>query len=74
MTKNLVDKKKVALETFISSDTYPMNKNIIAIGAIPRKNISIETLRDEIFLEFKNIVEKGITDKEFESLKSRLFS
>ena len=74
LTKNLVDKKKVALETFISSDTYPMNKNIIAIGAIPRKNISIETLRDEIFLEFKNIVEKGITDKEFESLKSRLSS
>ena len=72
LTKNLVDKKKVALETFISSDTYPMKKNIIAIGAIPRKNISIETLRDEIFLQFKDIVEKGITDKEFESLKSRL--
>ena len=72
LTKNLVDKKKVALETFISSDTYPMKKNIISIGAIPRKNISIEILRDEIFLQFKNIVEKGITDKEFESLKSRL--
>ena len=74
LTKNLVDKKKVALETFISSDTYPMRKNIISIGAIPRKNISIETLRDEIFLQFKNIVEKGITDKEFESLKARLSS
>ena len=74
LTKNLVDKKKIALETFISSDSYPIEKTIIAFGGIPRDGISVETFRDEIFLQFEDIVENGITDKEFKSLKSKLTS
>jgi len=71
-TKNLVDKKKVALETFASFDTYPINRNIISVGGIPRTKISTEVLKNEILLQFQDIVKEGVTDKEFESLKSRL--
>ena len=74
LTKNLVDKKKVALETFISSDSYPIEESIVAFGGIPRDGVSVEKFRDEIFLQFKEIVKNGITDKEFNSLKSRLTS
>ena len=73
-TKDLIDKKKIAIETFISFDTYPTNRNIISIGGIPRTNISAKDLKNEILLQFQNIVKEGITDKEFESLKSRLIA
>ena len=73
-TRNLVDKKKIAIETFISFDTYPINKNIISIGGIPRTDISTEELKNEILLQFQNIEQEGISDREFESLKSRLIA
>ena len=73
-TKNLIEKKGIADRMFISFDTYPKHENLITIGGIPKKDFSPEILRNEILLEFKKLIDKGISDDEFTSLKTRLIS
>ena len=72
--KNLVDKKMVAMNTFISFDTYSANDNLITLGGSPRSGITLNKFRDEILNEFKEFVKNGLEEGELEQVKSRLLA
>ena len=72
-TKNLID-KKVAINTFISYDTYSKENNLISIGGSPRKNVSVDELKELIMKEFDNFIKKGLTSNELNYTKSRLIA
>jgi|TARA_B000000475_G_scaffold111400_1_gene90176 zinc protease len=73
-TKNLVDKKKVAMNTFISFDTYSANDNLITLGGSPRSGISIDQFKNEMLNEFEVFVKKGLEEGELDRIKSRLLA
>lgn len=72
--KNLVDKKMVAMNTFISFDTYSANDNLITLGGSPRSGVTLNKFRDEILNEFKEFVKNGLEEGELEQVKSRLLA
>ena len=72
--KNLVDKKMVAMNTFISFDTYSANDNLITLGGSPRSGITLNKFKDEILNEFKEFVKNGLEEGELEQVKSRLLA
>jgi len=72
--KNLVDKKMVAMNTFISFDTYSANDNLITLGGSPRSGITLNKFKDEILNEFKKFVKNGLEEGELEQVKSRLLA
>ena len=73
-TKNLVDDKNIALNTFISYDTYTRKRNLITIGGSPNKNITTEQLREALIAQFTDLVEKGLYENELTDVKSRLLA
>jgi zinc protease len=73
-TKNLVDKKKVAMNTFISFDTYSANDNLITLGGSPRSGISIDQFKNEMLNEFEVFVKNGLDEGELDRIKSRLLA
>ena len=73
-TKNLVDTKKIALNTFISFDSYSRKENLITIGGSPRNNISPNTLKKAIIDEFHFFITNGLLDDELSNTKSRLLA
>ena len=73
-TRNLIEKKKIAISTFISYDTYSARDNLITFGGSPRMGISPETFKDEMLSEFENFVESGLNDGELDKVKSRLLA
>ncbi|WP_295180007.1 pitrilysin family protein, partial [uncultured Christiangramia sp.] len=73
-TKNLVDDKNIALNTFISYDTYTRKRNLITIGGSPNENITTEQLREALIAQFTDLVEKGLYENELTDVKSRLLA
>ena len=73
-TRNLIEKKKIAISTFISYDTYSARDNLITLGGSPRTGISPERFKDEMLSEFENFVESGLNDGELDKVKSRLLA
>ena len=73
-TKNLVDTKKIALNTFISFDSYSREENLITIGGSPRTGINPNTLKKAIFDEFHSFIKNGLLDDELSNTKSRLLA
>ena len=71
-TKNIVDEKKLALETFISYESYPKENNIFTIGGTLRQGTEPKVLQDAILNEFNKLIKNGITDEEMIQIKSRL--
>ena len=72
LTKNLVNTKKIALDTFISNDTYNQHPNLIIIGGTPRGNISNEEFEKSILNEFSLENIEKITMDEVTSAKARI--
>ena len=73
-TRNLIDKKQTAINTFISYDTYSRKENLITLGGSPRKGISPNQFREEILNEFQEFVNSGLEDGELDQVKSRLLA
>ena len=73
-TKNLVDTKKIALNTFISFDSYSREENLITIGGSPRTDIDPNILKKAIFDEFHSFIKNGLLDDELSNTKSRLLA
>ena len=73
-TKNLVDTKKIALNTFISFDSYSREENLITIGGSPRTAIDPNILKKAIFDEFHSFIKNGLLDDELSNTKSRLLA
>ncbi len=73
-TKNLVDTKKIALNTFISFDSYSKEENLITIGGSPRAGIDPNILKKAIFDEFHSFIKNGLLDDELSNTKSRLLA
>jgi len=71
-TKNLIDGKNIALNTFISYDSYSRKDNLITLGGTPRSGKTPEDLRDGILEEFKDFSQYGIKEDELQNIKSRL--
>ena len=73
-TKSIIDEKKLALETFISYESYPKENNIITLGGILRDGTKPEILQDAILDEFNKLINDGISDEELVQIKSRLIA
>ncbi len=73
-TKNLVDTKKIALNTFISFDSYSKKDNLVTIGGSPRNGISPSQLKKAIFDEFRYFIKNGLLTDELSNTKSRLLA
>ena len=72
-TSNIID-EKIAISTFISHDFYSREKSIISIGGIPRRGVSLESLKKSIINEFTNLYEKGLLTKELQNTKARMIA
>ena len=73
-TRNLIEKKKIAISTFISYDTYSARDNLITFGGSPRIGISPERFKKEMLNEFEDFVSSGLNDGELDQVKSRLLA
>ena len=73
-TRNLIDKKQTAINTFISYDTYSRKENLITLGGSPRKGISPNQFREALLNEIQEIVNSGLEDGELDQVKSRLLA
>ncbi len=72
LTKRLVNEKKIALDTFISNDTYNQHSNLLIIGGTPRGNISTEEFQKSILTEFSKKNIDTITANELNIAKARI--
>ena len=72
-TSNIID-KKIAISTFISHDLYSRKKSIISIGGIPRRDVSLENLKQSIINEFMNLYNEGLLTKELHHTKARIIA
>lgn len=72
LTQNLVNDKKIALDTFISNDTYNKHSNLIIIGGTPRGNVTNIEFKNSILKEFSRENIETITVKELNSAKARI--
>ena len=74
LTENLVNSKKVALDTFISNDTYNQHDNLIIIGGTPRGNTTTDEFISHVLNEFSDESIDTIGQEELESAKARIKS
>jgi len=72
LTKNLVDIQKVALDIFLSNDTYNQYPNLIIIGGTPRGKISPEELKLKILEQLSNESINSVTERELANAKARI--
>ena len=72
LTKNLVDNQKVALDIFLSNDTYNQYPNLIIIGGTPRGKISPEELKLKILEQLSNKSINSVTERELVNAKARI--
>ena len=72
LTKNLVNKKKVALDIFLSNDTYNQYPNLIIIGGTPRGDISTEEFKNNVLQELSLQSIDSITNNELSNAKARV--
>ncbi|MEL0103143.1 MAG: pitrilysin family protein [Gammaproteobacteria bacterium] len=72
LTNNLVNTEKIALDTFISNDTYNQHSNLIIIGGTPRGDTSTEYFKKQILNQFSSDSINTITDKELSRAKARI--
>ncbi len=72
LTENLVNIKKVALDTFISNDTYNQHPNLIIIGGTPRGDVKPMDLKSYLLEQFSQEAIETITEEELLSAKSRI--
>jgi len=72
LTQRLVNEKKIALDTFISNDTYNKHSNLIIIGGTPRENITNIEFKESILREFSRENIETITIDELNSAKARI--
>jgi zinc protease len=72
LTKNLVDNQKVALDIFLSNDTYNQYPNLIIIGGTPRGKISPEELKLNILEQLSNESINSVTERELVNAKARI--
>lgn len=72
LTKNLVDNQKVALDIFLSNDTYNQYPNLIIIGGTPRGKISPEELKLKILEQLSNESINSVTERELVNAKARI--
>ena len=72
LTNNLVNSEKIALDTFISNDTYNQHSNLIIIGGTPRGDTSTEYFKKQILNQFSSDSINTIKDKEQSKAKARI--
>ena len=72
LTKNLVDNQKVALDIFLSNDTYNQYPNLIIIGGTTRGKISPEELKLKILEQLSNESINSVTERELVNAKARI--
>ncbi len=72
LTQHLVNDKKIALDTFISNDTFNKYSNLIIIGGTPRGNITNTEFKESILKEFSKENIETITLHELNSAKARI--
>ena len=72
LTKNLIDNQKVALDIFLSNDTYNQYPNLIIIGGTPRGKISPEELKLKILEQLSNESINSVTERELVNAKARI--
>ena len=72
LTKNLVDNQKVALDIFLSNDTYNQYPNLIIIGGTPRGKISPKELKLKILEQLSNESINSVTERELVNAKARI--
>ena len=72
LTKRLVNEKKIALDTFISNDTYNQHSNLLIIGGTPRGSISTEEFQKSILAEFSKKNIDSIATSELDIAKARI--
>jgi zinc protease len=72
LTKNLVDNQKVALDIFLSNDTYNQYPNLIIIGGTPRGKISPEELKLKVLEQLSNESINSVTERELVNAKARI--
>lgn len=72
LTKNLVNNQKVALDIFLSNDTYNQYPNLIIIGGTPRGKISPEELKLKILEQLSNESINSVTERELVNAKARI--
>ena len=72
LTENLVNTQKVALDTFISNDTYNEFPNLVIVGGTPRDNVKPIELKSHLLEQFSDESINTITDEELSSAKARI--
>ena len=72
LTRNLVDNQKVALDIFLSNDTYNQYPNLIIIGGTPRGDTSPEKLKSKILEQLSIESIESVTDIELNNAKARI--
>jgi len=72
LTRHLVNDKKIALDTFISNDTFNKHMNLVIIGGTPRGNVSNKEFRRSILTEFSRKNIDTISIDELNSAKARI--
>ena len=74
LTENLVNSKKVALDTFVSNDTYNQHDSLIIIGGTPRGDTTTDEFISHVLNEFSYESIDTIRQEELESAKARIKS
>ena len=73
-TKNLIDDNKIALNTFISYDSYSRKDSLVTLGGSPRIGVQPEDLRAAFINEFSIFIKNGLKKNELLNTKSRLLA
>ena len=74
LTENLVNSKKIALDTFISNDTYNQHNSLIIIGGTPRGDVTPDEFKAHVLDEFSLESIDSISQVELDSAKARIKS
>jgi zinc protease len=72
LTKNLINDQKVALDIFISNDTFNQHPNLIIIGGTPRGDISPDDFKASVLNELSQQSINKITINELNNAKARI--
>ena len=72
MVKKSKNDKKIALDTFISNDTYNQHPNLIIIGGTPRGIVSNEEFKESMLDLFSKESIDTITNDEVVNAKARI--
>ena len=72
LTRHLVNDKKIALDTFISNDTFNKHTSLMIIGGTPRSNVSNKEFQKSILTEFSTKNIDTISVAELNSAKARI--